>query len=220
VERTPEPELMDSPEQVEAYASADFAEAHDQLIDAFRARFPDASPRRAIDLGCGPADVTVRFARAFPNCEVLGVDAGPNMLAAGRRAVEEAGLADRVALREARLPRAELPHGAFDAVISNSLLHHLTDPGALWQTVRAVGAPGAAVLVMDLKRPASEAAARELIQRHAGDAPAVLRDDFDSSLHAAYEPDEVCTQLAEAGLALTVETISDRHLLVWGQLDG
>lgn len=220
MERIPEPELMDSPDQVAAYASADFAEAHDQLIEAFRVRFPGLSPRRAIDLGCGPADVTMRFARAFPDCEVLGVDAGPNMLAEGRRAVEQAGLVDRVTLRQGRVPGAEVPRGAFDAVISNSLLHHLSDPAALWETVREAAAPAAAVLVMDLMRPASEAAARELVARHAGEAPAVLREDFHNSLHAAYEPDEVRAQLAGAGLSLRVEPVSDYHFIVWGGIDG
>lgn len=220
MQRTPEPELMDSPEQVAAYAAADFAGAHDQLIEAFRGRFPETSPRQAIDLGCGPADVTLRFARAFPDCEVLGLDAGANMLAAGRRAVEAAGFGDRVTLREGRVPGAGLARAAFDAVISNSLLHHLAEPAGLWETVRDIAAPGAAVLVMDLMRPGSEAEARELVAKHAGDAPPVLRQDFHNSLHAAYEPDEVRAQLAAAGLELTVEAISDRHLIAAGRVDG
>jgi len=38
-------------------------------------------------------------------------------------------------------------------------------------------------------------------------------------LLAAYRPDEVRQQLARAGLEdLTVEVVSDRHMIVWGTL--
>ncbi len=217
--RVPEPELMDSPEQARAYAQADFAEAHQQLVTAYRRHFPSAAPRRALDLGCGPADVTLRFARAFPAACVDGVDAGLNMLALGRRAVAASGQAHRVRLLHGYLPGAELPLATYDTVISNSLLHHLADPGVLWQAVRRHGAPGARVAVMDLVRPPDEEQWHDLVQRYAADAPPVLRADFGNSLRAAYRPDEVRRQLREAGLQLALELLSDRHLLVWGRLD-
>jgi hypothetical protein len=104
-------------------------------------------------------------------------------------------------------------------VISNSLLHHLHDPGVFWSAVREAGAPGAAVLVMDLFRPESEAAARALVDQYAAGEPEVLRRDFLASLCAAFEPGEIRQQLREAGLdALDVRTVSDRHLLVTGRL--
>jgi hypothetical protein len=106
-------------------------------------------------------------------------------------------------------------------VISNSLLHHLRDPHALWSTLAHAAAPGAAVYVMDLMRPASRAAARSLVAAHAGGEPAVLVRDFYHSLLAAYTPAEVRTQLVRAGLSrLKVEAVSDRHLIAWGWVDG
>ncbi|HYW90865.1 MAG TPA: class I SAM-dependent methyltransferase [Gammaproteobacteria bacterium] len=220
MQRVPEPELMDAPEQARAYAEADFAEAHDRLVSAFARHFPDAAPGHVLDLGCGPADVSVRFARAWPGARLDGIDAGPNMLALGRRAVEAAGLSQRVRLHQGYLPRAVPPRPAYDAIISNSLLHHLAEPGALWEAVRRFGAPGARVLVMDLTRPADERAWRELVARYGADAPTVLREDFGNSLRAAYRPEEVAAQLDRAGLALSVELISDRHLVVWGRMPG
>jgi len=218
MQRVPEPELMDAPEQARAYAEADFAEAHDQLVSAFTRHFPDADPRHVLDLGCGPADVTMRFARAWPAARVDGIDAGPNMLGLGRRAVAAAGLSGRVRLYPGYLPGAEPPRPAYDTIISNSLLHHLAGPGALWEAVGRFGGPGARVLVMDLARPADERAWEELVERYAADAPAVLREDFGNSLRAAYRPEEVAVQLDRAGLPLSVELISDRHLVVWGRL--
>jgi hypothetical protein len=51
--------------------------------------------------------------------------------------------------------------------------------------------PGAPVLVMDLMRPASPAAAEALVEQYAAGEPEVLRRDFYNSLLAAFEPGEV-----------------------------
>lgn len=218
MERVPEPELMDEPAQARAYAQADFREPHQAFIEHFRRRFPAHAPRRAVDLGCGAADISVRFARAWPPAQLVGIDGAAVMLDCARHAVRAAGLEARIALRQARLPDLAGLAGDFDTLISNSLLHHLHDPMVLWDAVRALTLPGAAVLVMDLARPASRAAAEALVASYAAGEPEVLRRDFANSLGAAFEPDEVRAQLREAHLDFSVETVSDRHLLVHGQM--
>ncbi len=111
------------------------------------------------------------------------------------------------------------PAAEWDAVVSNSLLHHLPRPGVLWDSIVQLGAPGAAVQVMDLMRPDSEGHAQRLVEQYAGDAPAVLREDFYNSLLAAYTPEEVSGQLIQAGLdRLKIESASDRHWIVSGTL--
>jgi SAM-dependent methyltransferase len=217
MERIPEPELMNETEQALAYASADFSEPHQAFVAHFRRCFPGFSGDAVLDLGCGPADVTIRFACAYPAVRIVGVDGAEAMLALGRQAVARAGLADRIRLRRVRLPDPVIGESRYAAIISNSLLHHLGDPRVLWQTVAASGAPGMAVFVMDLMRPQCRESALRLLQLHAADAPEVLRRDFHNSLLAAYRPDEVRLQLADAGLSyLQVEVVSDRHLLVHG----
>jgi SAM-dependent methyltransferase len=221
MKRLPEPELMTDAAQAQAYALADFSEPHDFFVAQFRARFPRHAPRRVLDLGCGPADVLLRFARAYSTCTLLGIDGAEAMLRHGRAAVAGAGLAGRVTLERGYLPEARPPARAFDTVISNSLLHHLRDPQALWSTIEAAAAPGAAVYVMDLMRPAGRAAARGLVAAYAGGEPAALRHDFYHSLLAAYTPAEVRVQLARAGFSrLRAAAVSDRHLLAWGWMEG
>lgn len=211
---------MDSPAQATAYAEADFSESNQFFVDALGDHHPGLAERgRLIDLGCGPADICVRLAERLPAWSITGVDAGPNMLDLARRAVAGAGLERRIELKLAYLPDPSLPNGHYDAVVSNSLLHHLPEPATLWQTVRQVGAPGAVVQVMDLERPASDQAAEALVDEYAGDAPDVLRTDFFNSLKAAYTRNEIVAQLDDAGLSgLTVERASDRHWLVHGRL--
>lgn len=218
MQRVPEPELMDDAAQACAYAEADFSEPHQDYVDRFRQCFPDFVPSRAIDLGCGPGDITVRFWKAWPQCSVLAVDGAASMLKLAQQAVTAATATQHITLRQLHLPDNALASHTFDTVLSNSLLHHLADPMVLWQTVKQLAAAGAAIWIMDLARPDSDAGLDALLQRYAADAPAVLQHDFRASLQAAYTPEEVRAQLQQAGLAeLSVQAVSDRHLQVYGR---
>lgn len=219
--RTPEPEeLMDDPAQARAYAEADFSEANNLFIELFSRLWPAGREGRMLDLGCGPADIPIALADAYRKIEIEAVDGAEAMLVLARAAVAaEAAVSDRITLHQRRLPTTDLPAGHYDALLSNSLLHHLQDPQDLWLTLAHCARPGARVLVMDLKRPDSELAADILVETHALDAPEVLRRDFHNSLLAAYTPDEVRGQLHQAGLdGLEVLEVSDRHLAVMGRL--
>ena len=219
MDRIPEPELMSDPAQARAYAGADFSEPHQAFVERFREHFPMHQPRRVLDLGCGAADVTIRFARAHPECKLTGVDGAAAMLALACEAVARAGLTQRISLVEARLPESALPRSTFDTVICNSLLHHLTDPHVLWNACTEYAAPGAAVWVVDLRRPGSREQAERLVREHAGAELEILQRDFLNSLLAAYRPEEIAAQLARAGLArFKAEAVGDRHVSVYGFL--
>jgi trans-aconitate methyltransferase len=220
MKRKPEPELMDSEVQTIAYAEADFNESNSLFVSRFLENFPRIPARgRMADLGCGPGDITVRMAQAFPGWDVTGLDAGENMLKRATERLEGESVAERVRFRLSYLPDASLENGAWNALISNSLLHHLPDPQALWGSIASLAAPGAAVQVMDLARPDSEEEARRLVEVYADGAPDILREDFYNSLLAAYTCTEVAAQLIEAGLdRLKIEHASDRHWLVSGYI--
>lgn len=219
MKRTPEPELMDEAEQARAYAEADFEEPHEKFVDVFCLGFPDVDPRGTyLDLGCGPGDIAVRFARRFPDVSVHGIDGAKEMLTRGKAALRKEKLDSRVHLFHALLPTDSLPLDHYEGIISNSLLHHLHDPQVLWRAVKKFSEPGAPVFIMDLIRPESPERAEELVEEYSGSEPEVLQRDFYNSLLAAFRPDEVEAQLRSAGLPLTVQVISDRHLVVWGKM--
>jgi cyclopropane fatty-acyl-phospholipid synthase-like methyltransferase len=220
MQRTLEPELMDEDVQARAYAEADFAVPHDRFVTLLRDAWPrDRGPLRGamLDLGCGPADVTVRVAKAFDDVTIDGVDGAEAMLALGRIRVAQAGLAQRVQLQRAFLPHDRAPRDAYDVVISNSLLHHLPEGSTLWNTVTAYAKPGAFVFVMDLMRPETPGDVDRILDEHAQGEPEILRRDFHASLHAAFTVDEVRIQLHAAGLDhLRIDVVSDRHFTVSG----
>ncbi len=212
---------MSEAEQVLAYAQADFSEPDALFLRLLDALEPgELTGARALDLGCGPAALTLRFLKAYPRAECDALDGSAAMLEQARLALGKLpGLAGRCRLIREVLPSARVPKSAYDLVFSNSLLHHLHDPQVLWQSIRAAAKPGAIVLVMDLMRPPSAMWAESLVAAYAADAPEVLRRDFRHSLFAAFEPREVVAQLGAAGLSgLEVRVVSDRHLAVQGRL--
>lgn len=217
MERILEPELMDDEEQSIAYAEADFSTSNQLFVDSLVRDFP-AHVRAVVDIGCGPADVVIRLAKAAPNAVITALDGSAPMIAIARTAAGAAGVDHRLTLLHTRIPGPPPPSQSFDAVLSKDLLHHLPDPRVLWNEVKRLGRPGAAVYVMDLVRPDSEDIARSMVKEGAGSDNPILQHDFYNSLLAAFTPDEVRQQVREAGLDLTVGPIGVRHMLIRGVL--
>lgn len=211
---------MSAEEQAQAYAQADFEAAHSLYPTLFAAKFPRRLGKAAVlDLGCGPCDVTIRFAKANPGYTFHAVDGSAAMLRYAKRAVTGAKFSRRIKLIEGFIPGAAIPGRTYDVILSSSFLHHLHEPRSLWQTIRQYARRGTIVFVPDLRRPATAAKARAMVQKYSGGEPEVLRRDFYNSLRAAFTPAEVRRQLKAAGLeGLQVEIVSDRHLLVFGRV--
>jgi len=216
MDRILEPELMDDPEQALVYAQADFEKENQGFVDRFRDYFPDFSDGHALDLGCGPGDIPIRFAQAIPACRITGVDASAPMVRLAEEAVQNAGLSDRITFRCERFQDLAGANIA-DAVISNSLLHHVPSPLQFWHKLRLAVKPGSPVLVMDLLRPDSPEEAQAIVDRYASGAPDILRRDFYNSLLAAFTEDEIASQLARMNLTrLLIDVPDDRHWVVGG----
>ncbi len=100
------------------------------------ARVGAVAPRMVVDLGCGPGNLTALLARRWPEAQVVGVDASPEMVAAAR-AADPAGV--RVELGDLR---SWSPPAPVDVLISNATLQWV--PGHLDLLPRLVAhvAPG------------------------------------------------------------------------------
>jgi len=230
MQRTPEPDLMDDEEQARQYAEADFSVSDQAFVASILAnlRATAVQPARILDLGCGPGNISLPLAQALPGRPLLAIDGAEAMLRLARaRQRRQPETRARLRFQLARLPlTAEALTGLtpefrppFALLVSNSLLHHLQDPAALWQGLRLWGCPGALVVIRDLRRPDSPAQLDALVEHHAREAPDLLRRDFRRSLAAAYRPEEVERQLHAAGLdGLRVSTVEDRYLQVCGLL--
>jgi trans-aconitate 2-methyltransferase len=70
---------------------------------------------RAVDLGCGTGELTQRIADLLPNCELIGIDNSPQMLA-------NAHTFERINLKF-RLDDLENLQSQWDLIFSNAALH-------------------------------------------------------------------------------------------------
>ena len=221
MQRIPEPEeLMDQADQAQAYAQADFSEANQLFIGLLESQAGGPLNGHLLDLGCGPAEIPLALARRHPELHIDAVDGARAMLDLAQRKIDadESDARRRIRLICEYLPCNTLPGQHYQLIGSNSLLHHLADPQAMWQTV-AGARPGTSVVIMDLARPASELAVDAMVETYAIDEPDVLRNDFRNSLFAAYRVAEVEDQLQRAGLhTLNAGMVSDRHLAVIGHI--
>ncbi|MDL1958042.1 MAG: class I SAM-dependent methyltransferase [Deltaproteobacteria bacterium] len=219
MKRAPEPELMNTERQARAYAMADFNNPNWLFVEYFKNSFSEKEIIGTIlDLGCGPADITLRFARLFPKCHIHGVDGAESMLKYGQAAVTKAVLANRIRLIHGCLPDVRLPLAEYDAIVSNNLLHHLASPMALWEIIKTYSKRGAPIMIMDIIRPGSKEEAGAIVEKYMGDESAILKKDFFSSLLAAYRVKEVQEQLRQADLVshLSIGMVTRIQMVVKG----
>ena len=216
MKRILEPELMLDERQVRAYAEADFEIPHQDFINRLSTWVNEPGfSGTALDLGCGPGDISFRFAKAFPLSKLHAVDGSQPMLNIAQAALIP-DLATRLHFIQGLLPTVILPQSDYEIIFSNSVLHHLPDPQALWQTIKNYAIPGTRIIIMDLLRPDNLTVAQKMVQDYTANEPEILQRDFYHSLLAAFSIEEISTQLAQADLQLQVEQISDRHVFITG----
>jgi demethylmenaquinone methyltransferase/2-methoxy-6-polyprenyl-1,4-benzoquinol methylase len=105
-----------------------------------------------LDVATGTAAVALELIRRT-GCRVVGVDQSPEMLAAGRRRIEEAGLAERIELREAQAEELPFEDAHFDALTFTYLLRYVDDAGATMGELARVVKRGGGVAMLDFHVP-------------------------------------------------------------------
>jgi ubiquinone/menaquinone biosynthesis C-methylase UbiE len=135
-----------------------------------------------------------------------------HMLRVGQANVERAGFAEGIRLQLCDAKRMPFADATFDAVISNSIVHHIPEPASVFAEMTRVVKPAGILFVRDLLRPTDEAALQDFVQKYAGDANEHQQQMFADSLHAALTLDEVRAIVTRLGFdAATVQQTSDRH---------
>jgi len=210
--RVLEPEIMSTAEEAGEYDAMDFS-ATDQLF-AERAAELARGARWIFDIGSGNAKIPLVIgALAAATARICAVEMSAEMLAAGVRNRGRAG-ADgrRLLFLRADAKRLPLPDACAELVTSNSLVHHIPDPRAVFREIARIVRPGGSILIRDLVRPDSEDELAHLVGLHAAGSSELQRRLLSDSLRAALTPSEVRDLLRECGLAgVSVTQITDRH---------
>lgn|SRR5487761_117352 len=200
--RKPEPEAMDEPGEVEAYASATAQAYLNAIDDTFveQALSLGMTKGWALDVGVGPGSILLKVAQRSPGMRLIGIDRSPAMIASALRSAASQGLADRAKFCVADAARLPFPDERFALVWSNSVLHHLYDPNIAFSEMARAAKPGGAVLLRDLRRPSRLALAPHIAWygRH---YTAMMKRLYGNSVRAAYTPAELKELLEQSPLA-------------------
>jgi len=210
LERILEPEVMDTVEEASDYDQMDHSLVNrtfvDDLIDA------DCPDGLLLDLGTGTAQIPVELCQRLPGLRVLAVDLAGYMLDIANVNVEAASLSEAISLDQ--VDAKELPYDddEFDAVISNSIVHHIPDPLLVLKEAVRVTRPEGMLFFRDLMRPDTQQELDELVQQYAGEEVDHAQQMFRDSLHAALRVDELADMIQSLGFDRNgVAASSDRH---------
>lgn len=211
LQRVLEPEVMDTADDARDYDQMDHSVVNQVFVQDFLAVFPDRVTR-VVDVGTGTAQIPIALCRQTEQITVEAVDASAEMLRLARQNVAQAGLAARISCHLADARGLPFPPRGVGAVISNSIVHHIPEPGPVLADMVRVCVPGGVVFVRDLLRPDSETELEQLVHTYAADTNAHQRQLFADSLRAALTLAEVRSLVAPLGFAPeTVQQTSDRH---------
>ena len=142
----------------------------------------------------------------------MAIDMAVNMLELAIYNLEVASLRDRITLGQVDAKDTEFDDAMFDSVMSNSIVHHIPEPGLVLSEMVRVTRPGGVIFVRDLMRPAKAETIKQLVKTYAGDESEYSRRLFEESLHASLSLEEIKAMVAEAGCdPAEVVATSDRH---------
>lgn len=164
-------------------------------------------PRTVVDLGCGPGNLTALLAERWPQAEVTGVDASPEMISAARSGVP--GIRFEVGDL-----RGWTPSEPVDVLVSNATLQWVPGHLALLPRLVAAVSPGG---WLAFQVPGNFAEPSHTIRDELAAEPPYAEHTRDVAMPSSHDPGEYLDVLA--GLGCTVEVWETTYLHVLSGAD-
>mgnify|MGYP001033588312 FL=1 len=119
-------------------------------LNFLRQAYPDFSPRRILDMGCGVGGPTAVHAEAFPQAELHAIDIGAALLRYGHLRAESMGRVIHFSQQDAE--HTSYPDGSFDLVMSHIMFHETAAHAVprILAECRRLLAPGGVMLHLEL----------------------------------------------------------------------
>jgi ubiquinone/menaquinone biosynthesis C-methylase UbiE len=224
-----EPEVMDTREEAIDYDSMDHAAVNRVFVGDFL-EFVESSGLnfqkhemqqtfQILDVGTGTAQIPIELVSRTDGCNIVAIDLASEMLKVGRQNVIRAEAADRIDLQAVDAKNMPFPSNHFDAVISNSIIHHIPDPSRAMAEMLRVLKPQGVLFVRDLLRPEDRVTVDELVNTYTGNENAHQQKMFRESLCAALTLAETKKLLEEFQVSSEyVKQTTDRHWTIAGVL--
>ena len=110
------------------------------FVGDFLAVWNQRSP--ILDIGTGTARIPIEFCRQSALGKVIGIDLAEEMLKLGQVNIDREGLGARIKLERIDAKRMPYPTGTFQAIMSNSIVHHIPEPRAMFAELVRVSRQG------------------------------------------------------------------------------
>ncbi len=216
--RVLEPEVMDTPEEAVDYDAMDHRDVNRVFVDDFLHTLNTETKLggrlRVLDAGTGTARIPIELVSRYKTCpfSIVAVDFADAMLKVAERNVSKACFSQSIELAREDCKALSFAEGSFDAVMSNSIVHHIPEPAAVFAEMWRVLKPGGFLFVRDLLRPPEIATLDSLVEQYAGEEAEHARQMFRDSLHAALTIEELQATLSALDIpAESVRQTTDRH---------
>ncbi len=118
-----------------------------------------------LEVGSGPAFISIEIARRAPRAQIIGLDISQTMIDISSRNVAEAGLSDRITFRRSNAANMPFKDSEFDFVISSGSLHHWSKPDKVLDEIYRVLKPGKPALISDVRKDACKEKVEEACQQ-------------------------------------------------------
>lgn len=210
IRRVLESEVMDTIQDALEYDSMDFTDVNTAFAERALELIP--SEGLVLDLGTGTARIPILMLEKNPKINIAAGDLSQHMLDVGKINVDKTIFKNHITLQKMDAKRLPYPDHYFDAVISNSLIHHIPDPIEVFREINRVAKLNAGILIRDLIRPESEEILESLVGKYATNCNEHQRKLFRDSLRASLTLAEVKELVRDSGLyGCIVVQSSDRH---------
>ena len=231
MDRRPEPELMNTKNQVDSYSDADFSKGEIKFVQFIKNYLEENNIHLShndliIDLGCGPGNISERLSERWPEVNVLGIDGSQEMIrqAESRKFknktinkftnlnylcsdIREISLLEIFSKKENTL------------LVSNSFVHHIIDLDNFFKFIINLSSKETINFHKDLIRPKDEETALKLKEKCSQKYSIILTDDYYASLKASYRKNEVQKKISELNLnSMNVVEEGEEYLIVYGKV--
>ena len=229
--REPEPELMNSKEQVKAYSGADFSYGEKKFVDfiiyyLIKNKIKLSCDDIIVDLGCGPGNISEKLSNKMPEVKVFGIDGSFEMIKMAKdRLFENQNKykLDNLSYICTDIKNLHLskifPKKNISLLVSNSFIHHLTDIDQFFDCIINLSSKDTINFHKDLIRPEDEKSALRLKNQCSLIYNEVLTNDYYASLKASYKKNELEKKILEKNLySLDVVEDDENYLIVYGKV--
>jgi ubiquinone/menaquinone biosynthesis C-methylase UbiE len=126
-----------------------------RLISQWLDMLPDVVDRlklggRVLDVGCGVGRVSIAIAKAFPDCQVVGVDPNEQSIARARAAAAAERIGPRLQFHAQSTRELDASAG-FDLITACDCVHDFAAPHATLREMRSLLKPNGVVFTMEPK---------------------------------------------------------------------